>query len=99
MDRERDFGHYQEKVFPSNIYHLCPNERSYSELIKYVADRPGHDFRYSIDCSFVKKELGWEPNTKIRDGLKKTVTWYVKNKNWCNNMLNSSGYKGQRMGI
>ena len=78
---------------------LFPNKRNYSNLIKYVEDRPGHDFRYSIDCSLIKNELGWEPSTNIIDGLKNTLNWYVKNINWCNNILKSSGYKGQRLGI
>ena len=87
------------KIICELLDEIYPNESSYAELIKYVEDRPGHDFRYSIDCSFIKKELGWEPNTKIKDGLKKTVSWYVKNKDWCNDIFKSSGYKGQRMGI
>ncbi|MBI5399119.1 dTDP-glucose 4,6-dehydratase [Candidatus Saganbacteria bacterium] len=50
-------------------------------LIEYVKDRPGHDRRYSIDCSKVKK-LDWEPKIKIEDGLKQTVQWYLKNQSW-----------------
>jgi len=52
-----------------------------AELIEYVKYRPGHDRRYSIDCSKVKK-LGWQPKVKIADGLKKTVAWYVANQAW-----------------
>jgi dTDP-glucose 4,6-dehydratase len=47
-------------------------------LIKYVADRPGHDFRYAIDYSKAKDELGWEPQTDFKKGLEKTVEWYKK---------------------
>jgi dTDP-glucose 4,6-dehydratase len=51
------------------------------ELINYVKDRPGHDRRYSIDCTKVKK-LGWQPRTKFEDGLKQTVAWYQANRDW-----------------
>lgn len=46
--------------------------------INYIKDRPGHDFRYSIDCTKTKKEFGWEPTTKFKDGLEKTIDWYIK---------------------
>jgi dTDP-glucose 4,6-dehydratase len=51
------------------------------EKIEYVKDRPGHDRRYSIDCAKVKK-LGWQPVTKLEDGLKQTVAWYKQNQEW-----------------
>jgi dTDP-glucose 4,6-dehydratase len=50
-------------------------------LIEYVKDRPGHDRRYSIDCSKVKK-LGWQPKTAIEQGLKQTIQWYLTNRSW-----------------
>ena len=50
-------------------------------LLDYVADRPGHDRRYSIDCSKIKK-LGWEPVRTFEDGLKATVAWYKENESW-----------------
>ncbi len=78
---------------------IYPRDSSYSDLIKYVQDRPGHDFRYSINIKSIKKELEWEPKTNMVDGLKKTINWYVKNIDWCNNILKSSGYRGQRIGI
>ncbi len=77
---------------------IVPNKRPYSNLIKFVDDRPGHDFRYAIDCSFIKKEIGWVPNTRIKHGLKKTVYWYVDNRDWCSRSFESSGYNGQRLG-
>jgi dTDP-glucose 4,6-dehydratase len=49
----------------------------YSSLIQFVADRPGHDFRYAIDCSKIKKELNWHPKTSIKAGLLKTIRWYT----------------------
>ena len=55
-------------------------------MIDYVPDRLGHDFRYSLDCSKIKK-LGWLPKTKFEDGLKKTVEWYVNNEWWWKPLL------------
>ncbi len=46
--------------------------------IKYIKDRPGHDFRYSVDCTKIKDELGWKPVTKFDDGLERTIDWYIK---------------------
>jgi dTDP-glucose 4,6-dehydratase len=51
-------------------------------LIKYVEDRKGHDFRYSIDCSKAKRELGWRPTVKFEEGLKRTIQWYAENEKW-----------------
>ncbi len=52
-----------------------------NNLIKYVKDRPGHDFRYSIDASKVKK-IGWQPKTKFKDGINKTISWYLGNESF-----------------
>ncbi|MBW1973581.1 MAG: GDP-mannose 4,6-dehydratase, partial [Deltaproteobacteria bacterium] len=51
-------------------------------LIHFVKDRPGHDFRYAIDSSKLKKELGWKPTIPFEDGLKETVKWYIDNQAW-----------------
>ena len=51
-------------------------------LIKYVKDRPGHDRRYAIDPTKIHNELGWLPETKFADGIKKTIQWYLDNKEW-----------------
>jgi len=49
-------------------------------LIKYVEDRAGHDLRYAIDSTKLKDELGWEPSLQLKEGIEKTVTWYLRNK-------------------
>ena len=51
-------------------------------LITYVKDRPGHDMRYAINASKIRRELGWTPKTKFDDGIKQTVEWYLSNENW-----------------
>ena len=51
-------------------------------LITYVADRKGHDMRYAIDPTKIHNELGWLPETKFADGIKKTIQWYLDNKEW-----------------
>jgi len=52
------------------------------KTITYVADRPGHDRRYAIDCNKIKKELGWKQSVSFKEGLEKTVEWYINNKDW-----------------
>jgi dTDP-glucose 4,6-dehydratase len=55
----------------------------YEDLISFVADRPGHDFRYSFDCTKIKTKLDWTPKERFDAGLKKTVNWYLDNISWC----------------
>ena len=54
----------------------------YEALIRFVADRPGHDQRYAIDCSKMKEALGWAPSQSFETGLRRTVRWYLDNKAW-----------------
>jgi dTDP-glucose 4,6-dehydratase len=59
-------------------------------LIAFVPDRPGHDLRYCVDAGKIRAELGWTPQTSFRDGLRKTVDWYVQNKSWWHDILDGS---------
>ena len=58
------------------------------ELITYVTDRAGHDLRYAIDPTKIHNELGWLPETKFEQGIKKTIQWYLDNKPWWENIIN-----------
>jgi dTDP-glucose 4,6-dehydratase len=55
-------------------------------LIRYVKDRPGHDRRYAIDCSKMKRELGWQPSVKFEEGLRDTIRWYQEHSDWVANI-------------
>ena len=79
---------------------LAPDQKigARRSLIKFVADRPGHDKRYAIDASKIKKELGFAPKETFETGLKKTVTWYLENKPWVQRVLDGS-YKMERLGL
>ena len=59
-----------------------PDGRSRDSQIRFVDDRPGHDFRYAIDCQKAQKELGWRPRRSIDEGLEETVAWYLGNSDW-----------------
>ena len=72
--------------------------KSYHDLITYVTDRPGHDFRYAIDSTKIKKELNWIPKETFDTGLIKTIEWYLNNDTWWNKIHNYI-YKQERLGI
>ena len=66
---------------------ICKYLGKGEELITYVADRKGHDLRYAIDPSKIHKELGWLPETKFSDGLRKTIDWYLSNQAWWEDII------------
>jgi len=73
---------------------IGPRER----LIKFIADRPGHDARYAIDASKIFRELRWKPRHDFEIGLRETVQWYLDNKSWWER-VRSGTYRGERLGI
>ena len=88
---------------PGQVYNICGhNERRNIDIVKtilailgkpeslitHVADRKGHDQRYAIDPAFIHRELGWLPQTRFEDGIRKTVQWYLDNKPWWENIVN-----------
>ena len=65
---------------------LGRKEGTSQKLITYITDRAGHDFRYAIDSSKLKEELGWEPSLQFEAGIEKTVAWYLENQEWLHNI-------------
>jgi dTDP-glucose 4,6-dehydratase len=74
-----------------------PAARPRRELVTFVADRPGHDRRYAIDCSKLKRELGWAPSLAFEAGIARTVDWYLANAGWVQRVLDGS-YRLERIG-
>ena len=81
-----------DKLKPSN------SGKSYKQLISFVKDRPGHDFRYAINTTKIKKDLNWEPKETFDSGLTKTIKWYLENENWWKK-IQKNIYKQERIGV
>ena len=81
-----------DDIYPSE------NLKSYKELLNFVEDRPGHDFRYAIDYSKLKNELSWQPKESFKSSLRKTVDWYLKNLDWIKNITRDK-YNLSRLGL
>jgi dTDP-glucose 4,6-dehydratase len=71
--------------------------KSFQDLITFVTDRPGHDMRYAIDPTKIRDELGWEPKEDFESGFRKTVQWYLDNREWTDRIL-SGEYQLERLG-
>lgn len=80
---------------------LAPNKPAgvnrYEDLITYVQDRPGHDQRYAIDASKIQRDLGWTPEESFESGIRKTVEWYMSNREWWQRVQDGS-YQRERLG-
>jgi dTDP-glucose 4,6-dehydratase len=74
-----------------------PDGKKYADQITYVADRPGHDRRYAIDCKKLQSELGWSPRESFTTGIAKTVDWYLKNRTWAAD-ITTTRYARERLG-
>ena len=74
------------------------NGSSYSDLITFVKDRPGHDFRYAIDAGKIQNDLGWSPNESFETGIRKTIHWYLDNQNWWKS-IQDNNYRQERLGV
>ena len=67
---------------------ICKELGKPESLITHVTDRKGHDMRYAIDPTKIHNELGWLPETKFADGIKKTIKWYLENQKWWKDIIN-----------
>lgn len=101
-----NIGSYCERTNIGIVHFICdaldrlsPRKDGYSyrEQIEFVADRPAHDRRYAIDASKIRRELGWEPRYSFEAGMLETITWYLQNKEWTEEIL-SGAYRLQRLG-
>ena len=75
-------GGHNEKTNLEIVKIICKELGKPESLITYVADRKGHDMRYAIDPTKIQSELGWLPETMFKDGIKKTIQWYLDNREW-----------------
>jgi len=103
-----NIGGHNEQRNLDVVYQLCDlleelaptkpaNIARYRDLITFVQDRPGHDQRYAIDAGKIERELDWTPAETFASGLRKTVLWYLNNRNWCQNVQNGN-YQRERLG-
>ena len=103
-----NIGGHNEKTNLTVVHTICdlleelaPNKPDgialYRDLITFVKDRPGHDLRYAIDASKIQDELGWVPEETFESGMKKTVAWYLGNRDWWQRVL-SGDYQLERLG-
>jgi dTDP-glucose 4,6-dehydratase len=76
---------------------LVPTKGTRRSQIAFVADRPGHDRRYAIDCAKVRRELNWSPQCSFEEGLRRTVSWYLENRNWWEPIVKKT-YRLERLG-
>ena len=76
---------------------MAPKATSYADQITFVTDRPGHDARYAIDPTRIRDELGWRPSVTVEEGLRRTVRWYLDNRDWWQPLLDRKGV-GERLG-
>jgi dTDP-glucose 4,6-dehydratase len=77
---------------------LVPAASSHRALKTFVPDRPGHDRRYAIDASKIRRELGWEPRHTFESGVRETVRWYLDHRQWCEK-VQTGKYERQRLGL
>lgn len=82
-----------------DLMDVCrPGGAPHRRLIEFVADRPGHDYRYAVDTGKIRAELGWRPQESFATGLEKTVQWYLEHRQWWQ-PLRDGVYAGERLGL
>jgi dTDP-glucose 4,6-dehydratase len=102
-----NIGGHNEKTNLDVVHTLCDtldqqrpksDGTSFRSQIRFVTDRPGHDFRYAIDASKIQRELGWVPEESFESGMAKTVDWYLSRQDWWQPILDKT-YNTERLGI
>lgn len=104
-----NIGGFNEKANLEVVHTICElleelapdkpkNISTYKDLITYVTDRPGHDVRYAIDASKIERDLGWNPEETFETGIRKTVEWYLANREWADRVQDGS-YARDRLGV
>ncbi|MBQ3736705.1 MAG: GDP-mannose 4,6-dehydratase, partial [Candidatus Methanomethylophilaceae archaeon] len=86
-------GGHNERANIDIVKLILSELRCSEDLITYVTDRKGHDRRYAIDPTKIKNDLGWYPETTFDVGIKKTIQWYLDNKEWSDRILDGSYLK------
>ena len=87
-----------DDLLPSSSNPAMKGASSYRSLKMMVPDRPGHDRRYAIDASKIRRELGWEPRHSFESGLHETVRWYLEHRDWCR-QIQAGRYNRERLGL
>jgi dTDP-glucose 4,6-dehydratase len=88
-----NIGGHNEKTNLEVVRAILSELDKSEDLIQYVTDRPGHDRRYAIDPDKIRNELGWEPTTLFDEGIKMTISWYLNNKSWWENIISGEYQK------
>jgi dTDP-glucose 4,6-dehydratase len=103
--RKYNFGGRAERTNLDVVHGICdtldaisPGSRPRRDQVRFVADRPGHDRRYAIDCTRAETELGWSQSVDFSEGLERTVRWYLDNEDWWR-PLREGVYAGERLGL
>jgi dTDP-glucose 4,6-dehydratase len=86
------------RMLCAHLDRLAPANTPHADKITFVADRPGHDFRYAIDAAKLETELGWTPRRALAEGLEDTVRWYVDNRAWLEG-IRQRGFHSERLGL
>ena len=88
------------KTICQKMNQLTPRAQggNYEDLITYVTDRPGHDFRYAIDASKIRDDLDWKPKESFTTGIDKTIRWYLDNEAWWK-AIQDNTYQQERLGV
>ena len=93
IDLVRMICRFMDELMPDAAH------RPHESLITFVADRPGHDLRYAINCDKIERELGWTPSVTVDDGIRQTVEWYLENKGWWTRIKERGFDTAKRQGL